>query len=239
MKMLIWQQVKTPPDEAESHLYKHQQQFLDQNPNTNTSWIPLFLAEREKKDKHKNSNMDQNPPIKLLWFWFWFDLRDRRSFVWDFANKILIQTHKPLRTLENLSLKREWWSEKVNGYLECRVYKMSESVKRIWRWVRVNRHSAKAWWWVRVMEWKVKWVSKVLGLWDEWTGKSNLEMGKGESAFSKGLVIRTTSWWSERKVRFGDNGLVIGEKERSLMVRERKRGWEPGTVARERGAWMD
>ena len=42
--------------------------------------------------------MDQNPPSKLLWFWFWFDLRDRRSFVWDFANKILIQTHKPLKT---------------------------------------------------------------------------------------------------------------------------------------------
>ena len=56
---------------------------------------PLFLAKREKKHKHKNSNMDQNPPSKLLWFWFWFwfDLRDQRSFVWDFANKILIQTH--------------------------------------------------------------------------------------------------------------------------------------------------
>ena len=90
--------------------------------------------------------MDQNPPSKLLWFWFWFDLRDRRSFVWDFANKILIQTHKPLRTLENLSLKREWWSEKLNGYLECWVYEMSESVKQIWRWVRLNRHSAEAWW---------------------------------------------------------------------------------------------
>ena len=90
--------------------------------------------------------MDQNPPSKLLWFWFWFDLRDRRSFVWDFANKILIQTHKPLRTLENLSLKREWWSEKLNRYLECWVYEMSESVKQIWRWVRLNRHSAEAWW---------------------------------------------------------------------------------------------
>ena len=71
MKMLIWQQVKTPPDKAESHLCKHQQQFLDQNPNTNTSWIPLCLAEREKKHKHKhkhkNRNMDRNPPSKLLW----------------------------------------------------------------------------------------------------------------------------------------------------------------------------
>ena len=148
--MLIRQRAKTPRDEAESHLCKHQQQFLDQNPNPNpnTSWIPLFLAKREKKHKQKNSNMDQNPPSKLLWYWywFWFDLRDWRSFVWDFANKILIQTHKPLRTLENLGLKREWWSEKLNGYLECWVYEMSELIKRIWRCVRVNRHSVEAWW---------------------------------------------------------------------------------------------
>ena len=42
-------------------------------------------------------------------------------------------------------------------------------------------------------------------------------------------------------MRLGDSGLVIGEKERSLMARERERerGDErakPGTVARERGA---
>ena len=34
---------------------------------------------------------------------------------------------------------------KSYGYLECWVYEMSESEKRIWRWVRVNRHSAEAW----------------------------------------------------------------------------------------------
>ena len=55
--MLIpWQRAKTSRDEAESHLCKYQQQFFDQNLNTNTSWIPIFLADREKKHKHKNSN---------------------------------------------------------------------------------------------------------------------------------------------------------------------------------------
>ena len=92
------------PFKKNHHLYKHQQQFFDQNPNTNTSWIPFFLAEREKKHKHKKLKyIDQNPPSILLWFWFWFDLRDQRIFVLRFCKQNL----NP-KTLENLNLKREW-----------------------------------------------------------------------------------------------------------------------------------
>ena len=49
-----WISNPNPRDKAEFHLCKHQQKFFDQNPNTNTNWIPLFLAKREKKHKHKN-----------------------------------------------------------------------------------------------------------------------------------------------------------------------------------------
>ena len=85
------------PLKKNHHLCKQQQQFFDQNPNTNTSWIPLFLAEREKKHKHKNSNtlikthltvstntdgasflQNLNPNPKTLengwgWGWGWID----------------------------------------------------------------------------------------------------------------------------------------------------------------------
>ena len=59
-------------------------------------------------------------------------------------------------------------------------------------------------------------------------------MGKGESAFDRGLVIRTAAWWSERKARLCDSSLVIGEKERSLREREREREREKLDGARER-----
>ena len=72
MKMLIWQQVKTPPDEAESHLCKHQQQFLDQIQTQTQVESPFFL-QKEKR----NTNTKTRTWIKthlLNCFDFDFDL---------------------------------------------------------------------------------------------------------------------------------------------------------------------
>ena len=145
----------------------------------------------------------------------------RRSFVWDFANKILIQAHKPLRTLETLDLNREWWNEKVNGYLECWVYDMSESVKRIWRLVRVNWHSAEAWWFREKSEawW---WSEKLNGYLECWV----YEMTKSVKRIWRWVRV------NRQRQRLGDSdsGLVIGEKSKAWWQRlgdqREKRGLE-------------
>ena len=101
----------------------------------------------------------------------------------------------------------------------------------------------------RVMEWKGKWVSRVLGLWDEWIGKTDLEIGEGELAFGRGLVIQRekrglvmkwkVKWVSRvlvyemtksvkriwRWVRVNRQRQRLGDSDSGLVIGEKSKAW--------------